>query len=77
SDAGLETDFTEQALELNERYGDRHWEAAIRNNLADVYHALGVEAEAMAQLKAAITILSEIGQEAGDWQPEIWKLSAW
>lgn len=67
----------ETALRLCQRYGDRHWEAAIHNNLADLFHATGQEEEAMAQLKQSISILATIGREAGDWQPEIWKLSEW
>ena len=58
-------------------YGDRHWEAALRNNLADTFHQLGNEEEAMSQLKTAVAIYADIGQETGDWQPEIWKLMEW
>jgi predicted ATPase len=58
-------------------YGDRHWEAALRNNLADTFHQLGDEEQAMNQLKQAVAIYAEIGQETGQWQPEIWKLMEW
>jgi hypothetical protein len=58
-------------------YGERHWEAALENNLADLYHKCGNEEAAMEHLKAGITIMAEIGREAGDWQPEIWQLSEW
>ena len=67
----------EGALLQCQHYGDRHWEAALQNNLADLYHKLSNEDASMAHLKAGITILAEIGREAGDWQPEIWKLSEW
>jgi tetratricopeptide (TPR) repeat protein len=65
------------ALQLCLSYGDRHWEAALRNNLADALHHSGAEEEAMAQLKEAVTIYAEIGRETGEWQPEIWKLMEW
>ena len=67
----------ETALRRCLAYGDRHWEAALRNNLADLLHARGEKEAAMAQLKTAVTILAEMGQEAGQWQPEIWKLTEW
>ncbi|MDX1664060.1 MAG: AAA family ATPase [Candidatus Promineifilaceae bacterium] len=67
----------ERALAMCLRYGDRHWEAALRNNLADLLHAQGQADPAMAQLKQAVQIYAEIGQESGDWQPEVWKLSEW
>jgi tetratricopeptide (TPR) repeat protein len=75
----FEAAFTlfEQALELCRRFGERHWEAALQNNLADLHHKCGHEEAAMEHLKAAITIMAEIGREAGDWQPEIWQLSEW
>jgi hypothetical protein len=31
----------------------------------------------MTQLKQAVAIYAEIGQETGEWQPEIWKLMEW
>jgi len=65
------------ALDLCLTYGDRHWEAALRSNLADLLHQLGREEESMAQFKQAVTIYSEIGQEIGQARPEIWKLTEW
>jgi hypothetical protein len=56
--------------------GDRHREAALRNHLADLLHAAGRGEEAMAELKAAVTIFAEVGEE-GKLEPEIWKLSEW
>jgi len=67
----------DQALRTCRHYGERHWEAALENNLADLYHKCGNEEAAMEHLKAGITIMAEIGREAGDWQPEIWQLSEW
>ena len=57
--------------------GDRHHEAALYNHRADLLHRAGREEEAMASLKAAVTIYAEIGLESGDWQPEVWKLTEW
>jgi DNA-binding SARP family transcriptional activator/predicted ATPase len=70
-------ELAEEALLLCERQGDRHREAALHNNLADFLHAADRAEEAMSHLKHAVTIFSEVGQEAGEVQPEIWKLVEW
>ena len=57
--------------------GDRHREAALHNNLADLLHAAGQAEKAMLHLKQAVSIYAEIGVEAGTVQPEIWKLVEW
>ena len=69
--------LAEQALALVVALGDRHREAALRNNLADLLHAAGRGEEAMAQLKQAVVIFAEIGVDVGDAQAEIWKLTEW
>ncbi|HET7377108.1 MAG TPA: tetratricopeptide repeat protein, partial [Anaerolineae bacterium] len=69
--------LTEQALQECVSAGDRHREAALHNNLADLLHASAKSDEAMAHLKQAVTIFAEIGIEAGTMQPEIWKLTEW
>jgi len=69
--------LAEQALAQGVAVGDRHREAALRNNLADLLHAAGRDEEAMAQLKQAVVIFAEIGVDAGDTQAEIWKLTEW
>ena len=56
--------------------GDRHREAALRNNLADLLHTSGRGDEAMDELKLAVAIFAEIGEE-GRLEPEIWKLTDW
>jgi len=66
-----------EALELTVRLGDRHRQAALLNHLADLHHAAGRRAEEMTYLKQAVGIFAEIGAEAGDLQPEIWKLTEW
>ncbi len=79
--AGGETEqalkLAEAALALSVAQGDRHHEAALHNNLADLLHAAGQSAAAMSHLKQAVTIYAEIGVEAGNVQPAIWKLSEW
>ncbi|HUF38369.1 MAG TPA: AAA family ATPase [Anaerolineales bacterium] len=69
--------LTHAALADCIRLGDRHREAALRNHLADRLHATGDQAAAMEQLKLAVEIFAEIGTDAGDLQPEIWKLTEW
>ena len=65
------------ALADTQRRGDRHREAALRNNLADLLHALGREEDAMAELKQAVALFAEVGGQAGEWRSEIWKLTEW
>ncbi len=69
--------LAEEALALSEAQGDRHREAALHNNLADLLHVSGREEDAIAHVKAAVTIYAEIGVEAGAVRPEIWKLTEW
>jgi DNA-binding SARP family transcriptional activator len=71
------TALAEQALALGVAVGDRHREAALHNNLADLLHAAGRGEEAMIHLKQAVVIFAEIGVQAGDAQPEIWRLMEW
>jgi len=69
--------LTTTALELCVAQGDRHREAALHNNLADLLHAAGRSEDAMSHLKRAVAIFAEIGADAGEAQPEIWKLVEW
>lgn len=70
-------DLAQRALVIVTREGDRHRQAALHNQLADLYHALGREQDSMRELKQAVAIYAEIGGKAGAWQPEIWKLEEW
>jgi DNA-binding SARP family transcriptional activator/tetratricopeptide (TPR) repeat protein len=56
--------------------GDRHHEAALHNNLADVLHAMGDRDGSLTELRAAVGIFAEVG-EPDRHQPEIWKLLDW
>ena len=70
--------LTKSALTLCRVHGDRHREAALLNNLADLLHANGQTEEAMAHLKQAVAIFAEIGEsESLHRQPEVWKLVEW
>lgn len=77
SDLTRATTLAGEALTLCVALGDRHREAALRNNLADLLHAAGCGEEAMAQLKQAVVIFAEIGEQVGDGQPEIWRPTEW
>ena len=71
------SDLTSRALELCSEQGDRHREAALHNNLADLLHQSGREPESMEHLKRAVTIFAEVGDGEGGMQPEVWKLVEW
>ena len=68
--------LTEEALRRCELLGDRHREAALRNNRADLLHALGRPAEAAEELVRSVTAFAEVGEGRG-LEPEIWKLVEW
>ena len=57
--------------------GDRHREAALENNLADLHHAAGRTEESMAHLKRAVAIFADIGGDEATPLPEVWKLVSW
>jgi len=69
--------LTEDALARCTRQGDRHRQAALENNLADLLQETGHPAEAMEHLKRAVTLFVEIGGRPGELEPEIWKLVEW
>jgi tetratricopeptide (TPR) repeat protein len=70
-------ELAQNALDLCTRLGDRHREAALRNRLADLFHASEQPAAAMYHLKKAVEIFAEIGGEVEELEPEIWKLTEW
>lgn len=69
--------LVEAALSLCVVQGDRHREAALHSNLADLYHAGGQTEASLEHLKQSVAIYAEIGEQGGEWQPEIWKLVEW
>lgn len=70
-------ELTQDALRLCERQGDLHHQAALENNLADLFHADGQADEAMIHLKRAVTLFADIGGRPGDLRPEIWTMVEW
>jgi DNA-binding SARP family transcriptional activator/lipoprotein NlpI len=67
----------EGALERCARQGDRHHQAALHNNLADLFHMMKQPELAMLHLKQAVALFAQIGVEGGALKPEIWKLAEW
>jgi predicted ATPase/DNA-binding SARP family transcriptional activator len=70
-------DAAQAALVLCSQAGDFHRQAALHNNLADLYHRIGQEEQAMDHLRQAVVIFAQVGSQAGESQPEIWKLTDW
>lgn len=69
--------LTEQALQACRRFGDRHREAALENNLADLFHDRGDREAAMEHLKKATAIFAAVGADPHGPLPEVWKLVEW
>ena len=69
--------LTREALELCLVQGDRHHEAALRNNLADLLHRAGRSDVAMEELKRAVTAFATIGSEGEALYPGVWSLVEW
>ncbi|MPZ91036.1 MAG: AAA family ATPase [Actinobacteria bacterium] len=67
----------EEAVKLCTAQRDRHREAALHNNLADLWHREGNRERSMEHLKRAVAIFAEIGSRESTMQPEIWKLVEW
>ncbi len=65
-----------RALDLCARVGDRHREAAMHSNLADLLRAAGRDEEAMGHLRLSAAIFADVG-EPNELHPEIWKLTEW
>jgi hypothetical protein len=67
--------LVEEAIEIAERTGHRHREAALWNHLADLHHGAGREPEARDALNRAVALFADI--DSGDLEPELWLLSRW
>ncbi len=57
--------------------GDRHAEAAARNNLADHFRRVGQDEEAIEEVTRGVAIMAEIGIEDDTLEPQIWRLTEW
>jgi tetratricopeptide (TPR) repeat protein len=77
SDWAQAIELAQSALERCIKVGDRHHEAALHSNLADLYHASGQPELSLSHFKQAAIIFAEIGVEAGSFKPEIWRLTEW
>jgi DNA-binding SARP family transcriptional activator len=69
--------LTETALSLAGQFGDRHREAALHSNYADLLHATDQAESALEHLKQSAALLAQIGGEESIRRPEIWKLVEW
>jgi DNA-binding SARP family transcriptional activator len=69
--------LTREALELCVAQGDRHHEAALRTNLADLLHRAGRSDGAMEELKRAVTGFATIGSDGDALYPGVWSLVEW
>jgi DNA-binding SARP family transcriptional activator len=74
---GPAAELVAEALDLVVAQGDRHREAALRNNLADTLHRAGRDDEAMEELKRAVAIFAEVGAHEDEPQPGVWRLVEW
>jgi DNA-binding SARP family transcriptional activator len=68
--------LSQRALDLCTRVGDRHREAAMHSNFADLLREVGRNDEAMSHQRMAAAIFAEVG-ETDELRPEIWKLVEW
>jgi DNA-binding SARP family transcriptional activator len=69
--------LTEEALGHCERLGDRHRQAALESNLADLLHADGREAESREHQRRAVVLFAEIAGTPGELEPGVWQLVEW
>lgn len=70
-------DRAKEALDQAVRSGDRHRIAALHDTLADMFHAGGDEEAAMGELKQAVAMFAEVGEDPGSYEPEVWLLKEW
>ena len=66
----------ERALEVCARIGDRHREAALHSNLADLLRKAGRDNEALEHIKTSAAIFADVGSP-DELTPEVWKLVEW
>jgi tetratricopeptide (TPR) repeat protein len=68
---------SQDTLALAGQFGDRHREAALHSNYADLLHATDRAESALEHLKQSAALLTQIGGEESIRRPEIWKLVEW
>ncbi|MGH2788514.1 MAG: ATP-binding protein [Actinomycetota bacterium] len=69
-------EMTREGLAVCAALGDRHREAALHNNLADLLRQAGRLPDAISEVKIAVGMFSDIGTPE-EMEPEIWKLVEW
>ena len=67
--------LVEEAINIADRAGYRHHQAALLNHLADLRHRAGLEREAQEALTEAVKIFADI--DAGEFEPEVWLRREW
>jgi tetratricopeptide (TPR) repeat protein len=73
-------ELTAAAIDLcSTTSADRHHEAALHNNMADLLHACGRSEESMWHLKRSVEIFAEVGDVGSGEEPRpgIWRLVRW
>jgi tetratricopeptide (TPR) repeat protein len=74
-DAEKAMELIQEAIEIAERTGHRHRQAALWNHLADLHHRTGREGDSREALTKAVTLFADI--DSGEPEPELWFLSQW
>jgi DNA-binding SARP family transcriptional activator/Tfp pilus assembly protein PilF len=74
-DAEKAMELIQEAIEIAERTGHRHRQAALWNHLADLHHRTGREGDSREALTKAVALFADI--DSGEPEPELWFLSQW
>jgi len=74
-DAEKAMELIQEAIEIAERTGHRHRQAALWNHLADLHHRTGSEGDSREALTKAVALFADI--DSGEPEPELWFLSQW
>lgn len=65
------------ALERGAVLGDRHREAMLESNLADLLHRASCDEEAEQRMRRCAALLADVGADGEELRPEIWRLVEW
>jgi Flp pilus assembly protein TadD len=68
--------LAESALQRAAQLGDRHRQAALHNDLADLLQALGRHDDARTHVTRAVELFVNVGRSDLP-EPEVWKLAEW
>lgn len=67
--------LVEEAIELASKTGHLHYEAALRNHLADLLHRQGSIEDSQKEQTKAMSLFAGVASD--EWEPEVWLLSRW